>query len=247
MERVEGIRPYGDDTRDKGSQVEEMFDNIAPAYDLMNRAMTLGIDRLWRRSAVRRISAAAPSRIVDIATGTGDLAIALARRNPRATVTGVDLSAAMMEIGRQKASEAGCGDRITWVQGDCMALPLADDSADAVTAAYGVRNFADIRRGYTEMFRILRPGGRIAVLELSTPTLPVIRTLYKIYTRTLVPALGRMVSRDRAAYTYLPASISAVPQGRAMTNIMQQAGFTHCRAKTFTLGVCTLYTAIKPQ
>lgn len=244
---VEKITPYGD-KRGKGEQVEEMFDSIAPAYDFMNRAMTLGIDKLWRRSAVRFLqrTAPAPRRIVDVATGTGDLAIALSRALPEAHITGVDLSEGMLAIGRRKAGDAGLAGRIDFVRGDGLDLPVETGSADAVTIAYGIRNFADIPGGYRQMFRALRPGGVLVVLELSTPTAALPKALYRLYTRTLIPFAGRLVSKDSDAYTYLPASVEAVAQGREMTAMMEAAGFEDCRARAMTFGACTLYTAVKP-
>lgn len=245
---VEKITPYGD-LRGKGEQVEEMFDSIAPAYDFMNRAMTFGIDRLWRRRAVRFLQRAVPvpRQIVDVATGTGDLAIAMARAIPGASFTGVDLSEGMLAIGRRKAADAGLGERITFVRGDGLALPVKAGSADAVTVAYGIRNFADIPGGYRQMFRALRPGGCLVVLELSTPTSPVPKALYKLYTRMLIPLAGRLVSGDSRAYTYLPESIAAVAQGREMTAMMSDAGFVSCTAAPMTFGACTLYTGFKPR
>ncbi len=246
--QVEKITPYGD-RRDKGSQVEEMFDTIAPAYDFMNRAMTLGIDRLWRRRAVSFIRklTPAPRSVVDVATGTGDLAIALARRLPHAGITGVDLSEGMLDVGRRKAREARLDSRIQFLRGDGLALPVADGSADAVTIAFGIRNFADIPGGYAQMFRALRPGGTIAVLELSTPGSPLVKPFYRLYTRCIIPFVGRIVSRDSRAYSYLPESIEAVPQGAAMTAILAGAGFADCKARPMTFGSCTLYTARKPS
>ncbi|MDE6310295.1 MAG: bifunctional demethylmenaquinone methyltransferase/2-methoxy-6-polyprenyl-1,4-benzoquinol methylase UbiE [Muribaculaceae bacterium] len=245
---VEKITPYGDE-RDKGSQVEEMFDSIAPSYDFMNRAMTMGIDKLWRRKAVRTLTRLVPPpcAIVDIATGTGDLAISLARALPEASVLGVDLSEGMLAVGRRKVAEAGLEERIRFRRGDGLALPVESDSADAVTIAYGIRNFADIPGGYREMLRVLRPGGVLAVLELSTPTQPVPAALYRLYTRTLIPLAGRIVSKDARAYTYLPESIAAVAQGERMTRIMSEAGFERCSFRPMTFGACTLYTAFKPE
>lgn len=244
---VEKITPYGD-PRDKGRQVEQMFDSIAPAYDFMNRAMTLGIDRLWRRRAVEWLRRCCPDArvIVDVATGTGDLALALARKFPQARIKGVDLSAEMLEIGRRKASEASLDGRIDFVKGDGLDLPVGAGTADIVTIAYGIRNFADIPGGYSQMFRALRPGGILAVLELSTPTASIPLAFYKLYTRTLIPLAGRLVSHDSRAYSYLPESIAAVPQGKEMCAIMAGVGFTDCEFRRMTFGTCTLYTARKP-
>jgi len=246
LDKAERIKPYKDDDRAKDEQVRDMFDSIAPAYDFMNRAMTFGIDRLWRRSAVKTVAGCAPRDIVDIATGTGDLAIAMARRLPGARIVGVDLSEGMLEIGRRKAAAAVPFADIRFVAGDCLSLPLPEASADAVTVAYGVRNFADIVRGYREMLRVLRPGGMLAVLELSTPTSPLVRPFYRFYTRRIIPAVGRMISHDVSAYSYLPESIAAVAQGSGMLALMEEAGFCRCAFRRFTFGVCTLYTAFRP-
>lgn len=242
---VENINPYGDDPRGKSEQVRAMFDNIAPAYDFMNRAMTLGIDRLWRGKAVRMIAVPRPHDILDVATGTGDLAMLLARRLDPLSVTGVDLSDGMLEIGRCKASEAGLADIITFRQADCLNLPFTGNSFDCVTVAYGVRNFADILAGYCEMYRVLRPGGRLLVIELSTPRGRFVRPLYDFYTNRIIPAVGRIVSRDTRAYTYLPESIAAVPQGEDMASLMRSAGFADVVVRPLTFGVCTVYLATK--
>ncbi|MCH5245235.1 MAG: bifunctional demethylmenaquinone methyltransferase/2-methoxy-6-polyprenyl-1,4-benzoquinol methylase UbiE [Muribaculaceae bacterium] len=243
----ENIKPYKGDNSAKKVQVEKMFDNIAPAYDLMNRAMTLGIDKLWRRKAVKMIHSHGATKILDVATGTGDLAMLLAQRLDPISVIGIDLSARMIEIGRRKVAAAGLGDVVKLTVGDCLDLAYPDETFDCVTVAYGVRNFEDLARGYSEMFRVLQPGGMMCVIELSTPTMPVIRPLYNIYSTKIIPAVGRVVSRDTDAYTYLPRSIAAVPQGEKMLEMLTGAGFVNARFKTLTLGVCTIYTAFKPQ
>lgn len=243
--RAEHIKPY-DRKRAKTEQVREMFDAIAPAYDWMNRAMTFGIDRRWRRLTVDRIAALSPCDIVDIATGTGDLAVSMARRMPHARVEGLDLSEGMIGIGRRKVAEAGLENRVTLTCGDCLNMPLPDASADVITVAFGVRNFEHLDRGYAEMCRVLRPGGRLFVLELSTPVNPLVRPFYRFYTRCIIPVLGRIVSKDVRAYSYLPESIAAVPQGDDMLSLIRDAGFTDTRYRRMTLGVCTLYTAVRP-
>lgn len=242
--RVENITPYGDVSGDKTQQVREMFDSIAPAYDFMNRAMTMGIDHLWRRKAVSLLRDCQHDDILDIATGTGDLAIRLARELDPIAVTGVDLSEGMIEIGRSKVEKAGLSEVVTLGIGDCLLLPFTDASFDVVTCAYGVRNFADLAAGYREMHRVLRPGGRAVILELSTPTSPVVKPLYNLYTRHIIPTVGRLVSKDVRAYSYLPESIAAVPQGDEMTAIMREAGFSEARAIPLTFGVCTIYVAV---
>lgn len=243
--KAEKITPYGTD-RPKGAQVEEMFDNIAPAYDFMNRAMTLGIDRGWRRKVVETAAAMRPAAILDVATGTGDLAIQLARAIPAATVTGIDLSEGMLAVGRRKVEEAGLEARVTLGQGDCLALPFADGSFDVVTVAFGVRNFEHLDRGYAEMARVLRKGGKLVVLELSVPPSPLVKPFYKLYTRGVIPLLGRLVSSDSRAYSYLPESIAAMPQGERMLSLMKEAGLASPALHRLTLGAATIYTSINP-
>lgn len=243
--KAEKITPYGTD-RSKGAQVEEMFDNIAPAYDFMNRAMTLGIDRSWRRKVVKAATDGSPRSILDVATGTGDLAIQLARAAGGASVTGIDLSEGMLAVGRRKVAEAGLDRRVTLIQGDCLALPFPDGAFDTVTVAFGVRNFEHLDRGYAEMARVLRPGGKLIVLELSVPTSPLVRPFYRLYTRGIIPLLGRMVSSDSRAYTYLPESIAAMPQGEKMLSLMREARLSSPSLRRLTLGVATIYTATKP-
>lgn len=243
---AENITPY-DHTRRKTEQVRQMFDSIAPAYDFMNRAMTMGIDRWWRRKAVAVVKAENPRRILDVATGTGDVAVALAEAVDGCSVTGIDLSEGMIERGRAKIAEKGLSHRISLQVADCLALPMPDDSFDVVTVAYGVRNFERLAEGYSEMLRVLRPGGLLAVLELSTPTSPLVRPFYNLYTRRIIPFIGKMVSGDSRAYTYLPESIAAVAQGEDMLDIARSAGFTDAVFRRFTFGTCTLYLARKPR
>lgn len=242
--KAEKINPY-DDSRAKTEQVREMFDSIAPAYDFMNRAMTFGIDKCWRSKAVKMIKAHAPQKILDVATGTGDLAIKLVRSLKPQKVTGIDLSEGMIAIGRKKVAEAGLTDVIGLEAGDCLDLPFEDGVFDCVTVAYGVRNFEHLDQGYRQMHRVLKKNGMLCVIELSTPTSPIVKPLYCFYTRCIIPFVGRMVSKDVRAYSYLPESIAAVPQGDDMLRLMREAGFGDCRYRRLTFGTCTIYTAIK--
>lgn len=244
--KAEKVNPYSGDKRNKSSQVREMFNNIAPAYDVMNRMMTFGgIDRLWRRKAIREVADASPAEVLDIATGTADLAIEIARNVPGAKVTGIDLSEGMIEIGRQKVARHGLGDRIVLEIADCLALPFGDNSFDCATVAFGVRNFEHLTEGYREILRTLRPGGTLFVLELSTPDSPVVRPFYDLYAGYVIPAVGRLVSKDVSAYSYLQKSIAAVPKGKDMTALMEQAGFTGTSFRKMTFGTCTLYKGKK--
>ncbi len=241
--RVEQVKPYGEGA--KTEQVRQMFDAIAPAYDFMNRAMTLGIDIWWRRLAVKRLKRIAPAQILDVATGTGDFAIQLNDSLHPQHITGIDLSKGMLDEARRKVKGKGLESTITFEQGDCMALPMQDNTFDAVTVAFGVRNFEHLQQGYQEMARVLRPGGMLCVLELSTPTNPLIRWFYDLYTLHIIPAIGSMKSGDKSAYRYLPQSIAAVPQGDDMLQLMRNAGLKEATFRRLTLGVCTIYTAVK--
>lgn len=243
---AEKITPY-DHTRPKTEQVRDMFDSIAPAYDFMNRAMTMGIDKLWRRRTMKAVKDMAPAKILDVATGTGDLAIAMAKAIPGARITGIDLSEGMLAVGRGKVNHESLADRVEFMQADCLALPMPDNTYDCVTVAYGVRNFERLAEGYREMLRVLRPGGMLAVLELSTPTSPLVRPFYRLYTRGIIPLAGRLISKDTRAYSYLPESIAAVAQGDDMLDIARGAGFTDTAFRPMTFGTCTLYTAHKPS
>ena len=241
--KVEQVTPYG--VGAKTEQVRQMFDSIAPAYDFMNRAMTLGIDIWWRRLAVKRLKRIRPTRILDVATGTGDFAIQLYQSLHPDHITGIDLSQGMLDEAVRKVKEKGLEGAITFEQGDCMALPMNDDAFDAVTVAFGVRNFEHLQQGYHEMARVLKPGGMLCVLELSTPTNRLIRWFYDLYTLHIIPWLGSLKSGDKSAYRYLPTSIAAVPQGDDMLQLMRNAGLKDARFKRLTLGVCTIYTAVK--
>lgn len=242
--KAEKVNPY-DDSRPKTEQVREMFDSIAPAYDFMNRAMTFGIDKLWRRRAVGMLRRAAHDRILDVATGTGDLALLLAKKLNPSLITGIDLSERMLEIARQKAEKAGLPVEIIFQKADCLNMPMPDGSFDCVTVAYGVRNFEHLNDGYREMLRVLRPGGTLCVIELSTPTSPIVRPLYNFYTRHIIPFVGRLVSKDVRAYSYLPESIAAAPQRNEMTALMHDAGFSDTTFRSLTFGTCTIYLAKK--
>lgn len=243
--RVEQVTPYGTHDTAKTEQVRQMFDSIAPAYDFMNRAMTLGIDIWWRALAVKRLKRLHPSRILDVATGTGDFAIQLNESLQPQHITGIDLSQGMLDEACRKVKEKGLESIITFEQGDCMALPMQDETFDAVTVAFGVRNFEHLQQGYREMARVLKPGGMLCVLELSTPTNPLIRWFYDLYSMHIIPWVGSLKSGDKTAYRYLPQSIAAVPQGDDMLQLMRKAGLRKTLYKRLTLGVCTIYTAVK--
>lgn len=250
--KVENVEPYREGG-EKGKQVERMFDSIAPAYDFMNTAMTLGLHRRWRDTALDAAAEAlaenriTPERVLDVATGTGDVAFELHRRWPKASITGADLSEGMLDVARRKADALPLHDKamLTFETGDCLALRFKDDTFDLITVAYGVRNFEHLLQGYREMERVLRPGGILCVIELSEPENRLTHAAYRFYSRTLIPLAGRMVSRDPRAYTYLPESIAAAPQRRDMALLMQQAGLRRCRWRSLTFGAVTFYLAQK--
>lgn len=248
MAKVENVKPYRDDSGRKSEQVEEMFDSIAPAYDFMNRMMTFGLCRHWRDKALKiahsKLHGRKPAGILDVATGTGDVAIALAEKYKESEVRGIDLSDGMLSIARRKLDSAdeSVRKRVRFEQGDSLKLPYADNEFDMLTVAYGVRNFEKLDRGLAEMNRVLRPGGILCIVELSEPESKFTRALYRVYSRTLIPALGRMVSGDLRAYSYLPESIAACPQRAAMTSLMETAGFSDTEWRSLTFGAVTIYT-----
>ena len=240
----ERVKPYGR-KESKTEEVREMFDNIAPNYDFMNRAMTFGLDRGWRKKAIGEIARTEARHILDIACGTGDMAILMAQTIPTAEVVGIDLSPEMLKEGRKKVISHGLAGRITLVEGDSLSMPFDDASFDAVTVAFGVRNFENLEKGYAEMLRVLRPGGKLIVLELATPQGFLTGLGYKFYTRCLIPAVGKIVSGDSRAYSYLPESIAAVPQRDKMLELMREAGFDETSFRELTFGTCLIYIAEK--
>ena len=242
--KAEEVKPY-DSQAAKTGQVREMFDSIAPAYDVMNRMMTLGIDRTWRRKAVDMVGEYKPRRILDVATGTGDLAFLIDERLHPESLTGIDLSEGMLAVAREKARQRDVDNRVTFAVEDCLALSMPNNSFDAITVAYGVRNFENLQQGFAEMYRVLSPGGVLCVIELSTPEHFPMRQLYKLYTYTIIPLVGRIVSRDKQAYTYLPRSVAAVAQGEEMLDIFRAVGFKNCRLRCLTFGACTIYMGEK--
>lgn len=240
----EKILPYNNEEQ-KGTQVRRMFDSIAGTYDQLNHTLSFGFDKGWRRKGIAFLQPFSPQTILDIATGTGDLAISMYRTLKADHIIGADISEGMMDVGRRKVAEAGYTDHISFEQQDCMALSYPDQSFDAVTAAFGVRNFEDIEQGIAEMYRVLKPGGNLMILELSSPETFPMKQLYPIYSKTVMPFIGSLLSKESTAYSYLPASIKVVPQGKEMTDLLSRQGFTNAHARTFTFGICSLYTGTK--
>ena len=244
MYKQERIKPYHEDG-DKREQVEEMFDNIAPTYDKLNHHLSWNIDKRWRKKAVAELATYAPDHILDIATGTGDFALQLAETLHPQEVVGADISEGMMAVGRKKVEEAGLSDVIRFVREDCFQMTFPEGRFDAVTAAFGIRNFSDLDAGLREMCRVLKPGGHLSVVELTTPVHFPIRQLFWIYSHTLLPLYGKLISKDKSAYKYLTATIEAFPQGERMVEILRGAGFSEARFRRLTFGICTLYFATK--
>ena len=243
MYEQEKINPYRQG--EKGAQVEEMFDNIAPTYDTLNHRLSWNIDKYWRRKAIDKLRPYRPKRILDVATGTGDFAIEAARALQPTELLGTDISEGMMQVGRDKVAAMGLDSVIRFQREDCLALSLADDSFDAVTAAFGIRNFQNLEQGLREMWRVLRKGGHLCVIELTTPVAFPMRQLFSIYSHTVLPLYGRLISKDTKAYSYLTQTIEAFPQGEAMEQILRRAGFAEASFQRLTFGICTLYFATK--
>ena len=240
----ENIKPYND-SESKTAQVEKMFDNIAPAYDKLNHALSWNIDKSWRRKAIGLLKPFHPQYVMDVATGTGDFAIQACRILQPKELIGTDISEGMMNIGKEKVRQAGLEHLNSFAKKDCTALSFTYCRFDAVTVAFCVRNFEDLAKGVQEISRVLIPGGHLVILELSAPERFPMKQLYALYSKIVIPTLGKLLSKDRNAYTYLPQSIKAFPQGEAMTDIIRKAGFSQVTFQRLTLGICTLYFATK--
>lgn len=244
MYEQEKIKPYNGSGH-KREQVEQMFDHIAHSYDALNHFLSLGIDKSWRKTAIDSLKPFNPQKILDIATGTGDFAILSARRLSPKQLIGADISEGMMEIGRKKVKDLNLDQTISFQREDCSALSFADNVFDAVTVAYGVRNFEDLDQGLREMHRVLKPEGHLLIVELSSPNRFPMKQLFGIYARLIMPTVGKLISKDHSAYSYLPATMAAFPQGEIMQKIILKAGFSNVRFKRFTFGICTMYLATK--
>ena len=238
------VLPYKDKKTGKKQQVADMFDNISPKYDFLNHFLSLGIDIRWRKKGIKLLKEIQPKQILDIATGTGDFAIESLKLNPD-HVIGVDISEGMLNVGREKLKKRKLDDRITLTSGDSENLPFEDNKFDAIIVAFGVRNFENLEKGLSEMFRVLRPGGKVVVLEFSKPKSFPFKQLYNFYFKNILPTLGKTISKDNSAYTYLPESVKSFPDGKAFTSILDKLGFKQTVCKPLTLGISSIYTGIK--
>ena len=238
------VKPYGDDNKSKKEEVAQMFDNISEKYDFLNHLLSLGIDKGWRRKAVRMIAPYSPKQCLDIATGTGDFAIALLKLNPE-KVVGADISEGMLEQGRIKMKKKGHDKIIEMLYGDSENLPFENESFDSITVGFGVRNFQNLEKGLGDMLRVLRPNGVAAILEFSKPKKFPMKQTYGFYSRNIIPAVGKTISKDDAAYTYLPESVAAFPEGEDFENVLKKVGFTHLKSELVSGGIATIYLAQK--
>lgn len=244
MYKQEEIKPYGKEG-EKGKLVEEMFDNIAPTYDTLNHRLSWDIDKGWRKKAIRQLLPFQPKAILDIATGTGDFAILSAKELRPQKMIGIDISEGMMKIGQKKVEAEGLQHIVSFKKDDCTHLSFADNSFDAVTAAFGIRNFQNLDQGLSEMYRVLKPNGHLSIVELTTPVSFPMKQLFKLYSHTILPVYGKLISKDTSAYSYLTKTIEAFPQGEVMLDILRKAGFKNASFKRLTFGICTMYFATK--
>nr|WP_240640208.1 bifunctional demethylmenaquinone methyltransferase/2-methoxy-6-polyprenyl-1,4-benzoquinol methylase UbiE [Mangrovimonas spongiae] len=238
------VKPYKDSDLKKKEQVTKMFDNISSGYDSLNRVISFGIDIKWRKRVVTMIEQTNPESILDIATGTGDLAINLAQTNAK-KIVGLDISQGMLDIGKKKVVEKKLDQTIEMVLGDSENLPFENNTFDAITVAFGVRNFEDLEKGLSEILRVLKPGGTFVILETSIPTKTPFKQGYNIYTKHIMPLIGKLFSKDKSAYKYLSDSASAFPYGEALNNILRKIGFIQVEDFPQTLGVATIYKSSK--
>jgi demethylmenaquinone methyltransferase/2-methoxy-6-polyprenyl-1,4-benzoquinol methylase len=238
------VTPYKDSEHQKKQQVEQMFDNIAPKYDFLNHFLSLGIDKLWRKKAIRILSDYRSDYLLDVATGTGDFAIAASKLNPK-KIIGFDISEQMISVGRTKVNRLGLDQMIEFKKGDSEAMPFENEQFNAITVAFGVRNFENLESGLKEFHRVLKPAGVAIILEFSKPKYFPMKQFYLFYFFKILPFIGRMVSKDSSAYSYLPESVMAFPDDQKFLDILQKIGFSKTDQKRLTFGIATIYVAQK--
>ena len=239
------VKPYSGSTKGKKQQVAEMFDNIAPKYDFLNHFLSFGIDKIWRRKAIKLLVKHSPKMILDVATGTGDFAIASLKTGAQ-KVIGIDISEEMLSVGRKKIEAMGLSQQISLQKGDSEDLVFTEGSFDAVTVAFGIRNFENLSKGLNELNRVLKPGGVVCILEFSKPRNFPIKQIYGFYSFYILPFLGRIFSKDNSAYRYLPESVEHFPDGEELLNLLKDSHFVEVRQFRQTFGVATIYMGIKP-
>jgi len=239
------VVPFKNSTESKKKQVENMFDKIAFRYDFLNRFLSAGIDVGWRKKAIRQLISLQPKNILDVATGTADFALTCYQILKPEKITGIDISDKMLDIGRKKIAKAGLKNSIELLYGDSEAILFDDNSFDAVTVAFGVRNFENLEKGLSEIKRVLKPGGKLLVLECTKPTWPVIKQLYVFYMKFITPKIGKIIAKNNEAYLYLNDSVLHFPQKESFIHILKQSGYRNTFYKTLTLGICTIYCAEK--
>jgi len=240
----ENITPYKDSTLGKKEQVEQMFDTISENYDGLNRIISFGIDAKWKKKILKMIASKNPKNILDIATGTGDMAILMSQTNAQ-KIVGLDISAGMLEVGRKKIEAKNLSGKIEMIQGDSENLPFENNTFDAITVAYGIRNFETLEKGLAEILRVLKPNGVFVILETSNPTKTPYKQFYKFYTKNILPIIGKLFSKDNTAYGYLSESASVFPYGEALNNILRKIGFIDVADLPQTFGAATIYSASK--
>ena len=241
----DAVVPFRHSTESKKKQVEKMFDKIAFRYDFLNRFLSAGIDVRWRKKAIRELISLQPKNILDVATGTGDFAITSYQILKPEKITGIDISEGMLEVGRKKIMKYGLQSHIQLLNGDSEAIFFKDGSFDAVTVAFGVRNFENLEKGLSEIYRVLKPGSKLVVLECSKPSLPVVRNLYNFYMKYITPKIGKLISKNNDAYQYLNNSVQQFPEKETFIQILNQLGYRHSFYKTLSLGICTIYCGEK--
>jgi demethylmenaquinone methyltransferase / 2-methoxy-6-polyprenyl-1,4-benzoquinol methylase len=238
------VLPYKEESASKKEQVARMFDNISHNYDFLNHFLSMGIDKGWRKKAIKILKPLQPKQILDVATGTGDFAIMALAINPE-KITGVDISEGMLDMGRKKIQRRGLTEKIELISGDSENLPFGENKFDAVTVAFGVRNFENLEKGLSEILRVIKPGGMVVVLEFSRPRKFPFRQLYSFYFKIVLPKIGRMISKDKVAYTYLPESVEVFPDGQDFLGILKNIGFKDTACKSLTFGISSIYTGRK--
>ena len=238
------VLPYKEEKAGKKEQVARMFDNISHRYDFLNHLLSMGIDKGWRKKAIKMLMPLKPKALLDVATGTGDFAIQALKLAPE-HITGIDISEGMLAVGKRKIADRNLTDKITLQFGDSENIPFGENKFDAVTVAFGVRNFENLEKGLAEIFRVIKPGGMIVVLEFSRPKAFPFRQVYNFYFKFILPKIGRLVSSDKAAYTYLPASVEAFPDGQDFLQRLEKVGFKNTKCRTLTFGISSIYSGSK--